>query len=218
VLLTGTSVGQVLLGATSLIFPTTAIPNQSAEQPVTITNDTGVALTKISVTPPANFKVIKNNCPASLAERNSCTLQVVFDPTSVGAFTKVQLKIKDSFGTQTVVLTATGTGSVAANPASVTFAKTNVGSQSSKLITLTNYTGTALTIGKFSTSNAVFGINSNTCQKSPVAARASCSVKVTFAPRAHSATAITGNLIITDNFKGHTTPSPQTVLLRGTTN
>jgi hypothetical protein len=119
--------------------------------------------------------------------------------------------VSGSLSNQTTLsLTVTASGPIASlSPASLTFAKTVVGATSKpQTVTLTNTGVSTLNIASIAPSGD-FAIQSTTCG-STLAAKAKCTVKVTFTPTQTGAR--TGTLTFTDNAPN----SPQTVALSGT--
>ena len=148
-----------------------------------------------------------NTC-ASIAPGASCTVSVSFTPTTVGSVSGT-LTIADDAGTQTVMLTGTGSAPVTFSSSSVNFGTVAVGNTSAtKTVTLTNRGNASLNFASVVTS-AGFAVVSNTCGTS-ISARASCTVGLTFSPTAIGAA--TGTLTFTDT----AATSPQTVNLTGT--
>ncbi len=118
--------------------------------------------------------------------------------------------------TQTAMLNLTvtggsGGGTVTLTPGSLVWGNVVVGvAGAPKNVTLKNGGSTALTITKISaTGDFGLGTSAKPCV-SPLAAGASCMIKVTFTPTELGA--LTGTLSVTDNATG----SPQTVSLSGT--
>jgi len=142
----------------------------------------------------------------------SCTITVTFTPTkSHGITGSVKVTDNATGSPQTVALSGTGTY-VILTPASMNFGTVKVGQKSTpQVATFTNTANFTLTI----TSLTIKGTNSgdfsqtNTCQPS-VAPGASCTITVTFKPKASGVR--TGNVSVVDGGGG----SPQTVALTGT--
>jgi hypothetical protein len=110
--LTGTGVaGSATLTPASFNFGNQGQGTSSAPQPFTLTNNTGSALTSITVsltgTNPGDFSQT-NNCGTSLANNASCTINVTFTPAALGS-RSATLTVNDSAGSQTSGLSGTGT-------------------------------------------------------------------------------------------------------------
>jgi hypothetical protein len=214
---------QVVEGTTAVLSPASinfgneAVGMASAPQTLTLTNTgagvlgiSGIALTGINAVDFAET----NTCGATLGAGSSCTISVTFTPTATG-LRSASLTVTDDAigGTQSAALSGVGvTPAVSLSPTSLTFGTQLIRTTSAaQVLTLTN-TGTAtLTI----TSLIFTGINpadfaqTNTCGAS-VSPGASCTITVTFAPRAINLR--TASLSVADNATG----SPQTVSVKGT--
>ncbi len=92
----------------SLGFGAVTVGVTSASMPVVLTNNQAVSLTITSVTASGDFAQT-NNCPAVLAGGGSCTINVTFTPTIVGARTgKVTINDNANNSPQTASLTGSG--------------------------------------------------------------------------------------------------------------
>jgi hypothetical protein len=195
---------------TSLSFGAQALATTSATRTVTVTNSgTGAANLSSITTGNADFAIQSNSCGASLAIGGSCTVGVSFTPSAAGSRSGSL-----SFG-GLIAVPLTGTGQVtgpalAAAPASLSFGSVTAGIISAaQTITLSN-PGTATTsLTGITSTSAEFAIQSNTCGAS-LAAGASCTVGVSFAPSASGAR--TGALNAASSAPG----SPLAVALAGT--
>jgi hypothetical protein len=186
------------LSATALSFPNTIVGQLSsiaAAQSVTLTNSGGVELTSISISIPASQPFVEtNNCTANLSAHSSCTIEVQFKPSAVGAASGV-MTVKDSLHTQTVTLSGKGLQPPAftVSPASLVFKTQLLGQASSpQTITFTNTGGAVMSgIGldvanpssscvKRSSSVDCFALSANTC--ATLAPGATCSARVVFTP------------------------------------
>jgi len=210
VTLTGT--GQSALAAltpTSLAFSSAAVGTTSAAQTVTLTNQgtARLSITNIAVT---GDYAQTNNCSSTLAASASCTINVTFTPTATGSRSGTLAVSDSSAGSpQTVTLSGTGLSAVAAlTPSNLAFSSAPIGTTSAaQTVTLTNQGNASLSISKVSVTGNF--AQTNNCS-STLAAAASCTVSVTFAPKA--AGSLTGTVTITDSVSG----SPQTATLIGT--
>jgi len=176
------------LTPTNADFDTVNTGSSSSAKTFTLANAGNGALTIASVgisgTNAASFTIGSNSCGSTLAAGASCTIAVTFTPTAAGA-ASATLSVYDAVGTQSASLTGTGAAARATlTPASADFGSVNTGSLSAKTFTLANAGNAALTITSVSiagTNAASFTIGSNSCG-STLAAGASCTVTVTFAP------------------------------------
>lgn len=100
----------------SLTFSNQAVGTQSAPQPITITNLATSPLAISMITPPSGFTQA-NDCPASLANGSSCTIQVAFSPSTGGSQSGV-LKITTASTTFTLPVALSGSASGGTPPTS----------------------------------------------------------------------------------------------------
>jgi hypothetical protein len=194
-----------------LTFPTQIVFTSSKAQVVTLTN-TGLGLLTIaSITANGPFSET-NTCGSSINPGASCTISVIFMPTTSGVITG-SVSITDNAPGSPQLMTLKGTGTyIQLAPISVNFGNQPVGTTSlAKKITLTNKGSVAVNISSI----AITGLNAgdfaetNTCGRS-IAAGGSCFIKVTFTPTTTGLR--TASVSISDNGGG----SPQKVSLSGT--
>ena len=211
--------GTVTVNPTSISFPDTVDGSSSAAQTVTFSNSSSTAASLsaagLSGANAGDFQIASNSCGASLAAAASCTISVVFKPTSSGSRTAT-LGLTANGTSLLVSLSGMGTdsgaGSVSVSPGSVTFASVAIGSTSSpKSVTLSNggtsvlnITGIAIT----GANSSDFAITGKTCGATLIAS-SSCSVTMTFTPSASGVR--TATLVFTDSAGS----SPQTATLSG---
>lgn len=169
----------------------------------------------------ANGFAQTNNCPIApsfLAPTQSCTINITFTPPAAGPGNDTLTITDDAAGSpQTIPLTGVGQpagpiATLAPSPLNFTPAQLVGTTSAAKPVTLTNTGTTLLTISSIGLTgpNAnEFALVSNTCGAS-LAANASCTVNLTFAPTAAATSA--ASLSVTDNAPG----SPQTVPITGT--
>jgi hypothetical protein len=199
-----------------LSFGNQAVDTTSAAQKVTLTS-TGTANLNISsitiVGANAGNFAETNNCPASLAPTANCTISVTYTPSILGAETaSLSVSGVATNSPQTVSLSGTGIAQANVFPTSWAFGSQSVGGKcDTKKVTLTNNLLTALPIGSITFSGADPGdfSQTNTCGKS-LAAKAQCTISVTFIPRAK------GSRSATMNVNDSANNTPQTVALTGT--
>lgn len=215
----GTAV--VDLSATSLSFADQTAGSASAAKTVTITNGGTSALTLTSIALSSGETddfTLSKTCGTSLAAKASCTLSITFKPVSAGS-KSATLAITDNATGSPQKIALSGTGTSASGSAAITLSATTLafGSQSAgtassaKAVTVTNSGTATLTL----TSIAVTGaesddFSSTTSCGSSLAAKASCTVSVTFKPVSKGSKS--ASLSIADNASG----SPQKVALSGT--
>ena len=123
--LTGTGVSQpfVTLNPASLTFANQTVDTASPYQTVTVGNSAKTSLTLSS--PPftisSNFAQT-NNCPTSLAQNATCTVNIAFLPTQNGAFTGQMYVNSNTSGLATTFVTLSGNGVVGAPTLTLTSA------------------------------------------------------------------------------------------------
>jgi hypothetical protein len=92
----------------SVAFGSVTVGSPSASMPVVLTNNQAVSLTINTITASGDFAQT-NACPASLASGLSCTINVTFTPTVLGARTgKITINDDANNSPQTAFLTGTG--------------------------------------------------------------------------------------------------------------
>jgi hypothetical protein len=184
-----------LLSATYTVSPTSlAFGNEitnvaSASQSITVTNTGAVPLPITSITySTAGSQPFSqtNSCGTSVAVGATCTINVVFNPASVGPATAtLSVNAGGGAGTQTVALGGTGIAATyTATPTSVAFGNqlTNVASAPTS-VTVTNTGAVALPITSItlSTAGSQPFSQTNTCGTS-VAVGTNCTISVVFDP------------------------------------
>ncbi len=222
-----------LVGPPSLDFGTQPInAAENSVQTITVTNSGTQGLVLAGESGPATsaFRLDGSTCPFSgtaLSAGSSCTIQIMFAPTSAGTF-QDQISIQDnsdlqSAAVQTVSLTGTGTPPapvVQFQPTAMalSFGTVSVGMTSSpQTVTLSNVGSAALSVTGITlegANSADFSIESSvtTCPVAggTVAIGAHCAVGIQLSPQS-AGTSKTASLIFSDNAGN----SPQTVSLTG---
>ena len=205
----GTTTGAPVVKAspTSLSFTAKqAVGTTSASKSVTLKNS-GTATATISIHASGDFGE-NDNCSA-LGVGASCTLNVTFTPTIVGAVSGA-ITITDNAlnSPQIVSLTGTGEAPIVFSPTTVAFGSVAVGSSSTKTMTLTNDQNKTLNFTYSASGNYTAGGTLTTCGAS-LGAGLTCTIAVTFAPLATAT--INGVLTIADDAAF----SPQEAVLTG---
>ncbi len=207
--LTGTGDLPLSLSAPTLAFGTVTVGHTSASKTVTLTNNQTTSLT-FSFAASGNYAVSSSGttCGASLASKAKCNVAVTFTPTANGSINGA-LTITDStgFSPQLVGLSGTGSGGGTAaltfTPTSLSFGTEAVGTTSAaKSLTVKNSGTTSVTLSSLATSGDFSAVGSGTkpCTANlALAAAASCTLSVTFAPAIGASGAVNGAVIITDN-------------------
>lgn len=207
--LTGTVTGSVQVTVTPSALNFTTTPGLTpAPQVVTITNSGAAVLSLGLIAVSGNNSVAFSpvgTCNSSLAVGASCTVTITFIGTTAGSYAAT-LTVNDnaSPGMQTVILTGTvttgalGVPIATLTPTSLTYTATTGTTSAVQTTTLTNSGTAALSIASFGISGAnssSFLQGASTCGSS-LAAGASCTIAVTFAPS--SAGTFTATLSVTD--------------------
>jgi hypothetical protein len=221
VALTGTGSGgpAVSLNPASVQFGNQAVGAKSATQSVIITNtgnsSLGIYGIALAGANGGDFSIASSTCAGSLNAAASCTISLAFLPAVPGA-RNATLVLTDSAGNspQSVALAGTGVApSLSVSPATISLGSVVLGTKSAaQTVTLSNTS----TVSALINGVALAGVNSpdfsiaaNTCA-STLAAGASCSVSLVFAPGDLGARAAV--LTFTDSAGN----SPQSVALSGT--
>lgn len=196
--------------STSLTFPPTQVGSTSAPLSITINNTgtIGLEINPIGVT--GDFSE-NDNCHTStgIAAGQSCTINVVFMPTTTGTRTgQFVVNSNDAAGPTTVNLSGIGgVPVVSLSSTSLAFGNQPLNTTSSpQQVTLTNTGNAPLSITGIAASGDF--AQSNNCSGT-VNAGAGCTITVTFTPTALGAR--NGAVTITDD----ATDSPQNVSLSG---
>ncbi len=191
---------------TSLSFGTQTVGTTSAAQTVTVTNTGNAALAVSRVSASTGWVETDVCAGVMVAPGATCTVQVLFAPSTAGAQTgTLQVYGNVLGGYASVALTGNGTGmaTVLLSPASVTFADTVVKANSAaQTVTVTNNGSLAATL-QMPMVTGDFQLAASTCA-STLAPAASCALSVTFAPTASGLR--TGLLQVIDNTGTHTVP------------
>jgi hypothetical protein len=206
--------------STLVDFGSYTIGTVSSVKTVTLTNTGTSSLTVSSYTTSGDYSVSVlstdscNSLPAALAVNGTCTFQILFSPTSLG--TRLgNVTINDGQGTQVVSLTGVGLApAVSLSPATLSFGSVTVGntSQLTDNILLDGGATGSLTVSSAVISGNYTLVNNCTGSVSP---GSGCSLSVTFAPTAATATnASTGTVVI--GYTIGTTPGQLVLQLEGT--
>jgi hypothetical protein len=179
----GTPETTMVLTPLRLDFGSVRIAQTSPVQYVTVANTatTTAGMKPLSISGP--FRISANTCSSSLAANTSCTVGVVFSPTTSGAASGSLLATDDA-GTQTALLSGNGqTGPTdALSASSLTFGAQPIGTTSStQQVTVTNSGDSALTNIKVQVTGD-FAVT-NLCGTS-LPGRSTCALQVVYSPTA----------------------------------
>lgn len=195
----------------ALTFAAQVLNTTSATQAVTLTNNSGAAVSINSIATSANFAQT-NTCGSTLGAGAACTINVSFTPTVSGTITGA-LTISDSgiSSPRLVALTGSGSTPLTLSPTTLSFGTVAVGSSSAaKTVTLTNNLSTTLNLTLSTSGNYTFvGSGTSPCGAT-LLGKKKCTVSVTFSPKVSGS--LNGALTITHNAAF----SPQVVTTSGT--
>ena len=197
---TGTAVAAlpvVSMSPTSLAFASQAVGTTSTSQAVTLSNSGTAALSMTSIAASGDFAQT-NTCGASLAVNASCSILVMFTPSSSGIRTGAISFTDNAAGSpQQVMLSGTATSAtLQAGASSLTFASITAGTSSTQTVVITNSGTASATIQTITTGNAAYTVTGATLPAT-VAAGGSLTLTVKFAPTA--AGSFSGTLAIQSN-------------------
>ena len=171
---------------------------------VTLTNEGSAALNITSITASGDFQQT-NTCGTSVAGGGgACTIQIVFDPASVG-FQTDQIAITDNLGTQGITVTGNGVltgGSLLFTPTKLTFSAQTIGNTSqTQTALLVNNGNQAVTITNIG-ATAGFAETNNCGPNFPTVPATlnvgqSCTIYVSFTPT--NTGSVTGSVNVTSN-------------------
>ena len=182
-----TAPGTLALAPASLSFGSIITGTSSAAKPIAVTNSGGVAIPVGTATVAGDYQIQANSCPASLAPQASCTLQIVFSPTT-GSDRPGLLTLSGSgAGSQvTAMLDGTGVlpGALSLSTSLLNYGSLVLGTTSApQPLMMTNSGGSYLTLQAPVLSSAEYQISASTCG-STLNVGASCTLSITFHPSA----------------------------------
>jgi hypothetical protein len=199
------------LSAASLDLGSATVGTNATAKTLTVTNSGQAALNLSSIalsgTNAAAFSTSGGCSTATaLAAGTSCTLNLSFSPTSVGAQSaSLVLQSNASNGAQTVSLAGNGTAVPAPiasrSPATLGFGNVTINTAAvTQLVTVTNSGDAAMAIGALTISgSSAFSVSAagTTCASTLAAGGASCNIVVAYSPT--QAVADSANLNISSN-------------------
>ena len=195
----GAASGQLSLSPTSLSFGSVLIgSNQS--QPATLTNvgNSSATISQATVTG-AGLSVSGLSLPLTLAVGQSANFNVVFAPQASGPVTGNIAIVSDAINSPLNLPVSGGglaQGSLAANPSSISFSNVVVGNNQSVSETLTNSSGSSVTITQAVATGAGFSVSGLNLPVT-LAGGQGTTFNVVFTPQ--SAGNVSGNLAIASN-------------------
>ena len=182
------AISALKLSAASLNLGSVMVASTSASKTVKLTSSGTVSLNLTGIAASGDYAQT-NNCPKSLAPAASCTVTITFTPSVAGSIAG-GLTVTDnaSNSPQVVSLTGTGVNVVSLAPASLTFPTVTVAATSaSQTITLTNNSSSSVSLS-FAPSADFTAVGNGTAPCGiTLAAKAQCTVAVTFTPSQNGA-------------------------------
>ena len=210
----------VFTAPTAVNFGNQTINTSSPAQTVQLANLTTNTLTISGIsftgTNSTDFTQGATTCGTTLAVRATCTIGIIFKPTTAASESAVlNIADSDTSSPQTVPLTGTGTpvpSLISLTPATLTFNNQNITTTSTpQTATLTNNSASALTgIAISITGASASSFAQTTTCGTTLAVGANCGINVTFTPP------VTGAATATLSVADSDPSSPQTVALSGT--
>ena len=220
-LINGASFPLASVSPAALNFGNQNVGTTSASQTATLRNTGNGILTisSISILGTGGDYTQTNNCGSQLTPaggaKDNCTITVTFAPSAAGSRPdSIQIVDSSANSPQAIALSGSGVavqGTLQFSSTTLAFGDQAVGSTSTaKTLTLTNgSSANSLTISSFTVSNGFK--QTNNCPVSPatLAANASCTIQVTFAPTA------AGSAVSSLTVTAVAANSPQSVALTG---
>jgi hypothetical protein len=193
----------------TLSFGTVTVGDTTLAKTVTLTNNESGTLS-FSFSASGNYSInsTDTSCGNGLASKAKCNIAVTFTPTANGSISgAVTITDAAGFSPQLIQLSGTGSGGSTApltfSPANLSFATQAAGSTSpAKSLTVKNTSTGSVTLSSIATTGdfSAAGAGSKPCSASlQLAANASCTLGVTFAPALGASGAISGAVVLTDN-------------------
>ena len=192
---TGSVSAGLSVSPAQMTFAEAVLGQASAAQTATITNTSSVSASGLTVGTTAPFSLTQNTCGTTIAAGASCSVSVVFTPTSTGTVTGALTVSSSTLSQVSTILMGTAglIGQVQAVPSLLSFPTTGVSTTSpAQTVTLSNTSAVTLTALSLSASSG-FQIATNSCPAS-LDPGASCTAAVVFAPT--SAGQQTGNVTV----------------------
>ena len=169
--------GQPTLTPASADFGTEYLGFTTAPKTFTWTNNSIFPVSITSAAATGDFAVTSSNC-SNVAPSASCSITVVYRPTTVGPTTGT-LTVQSNSGSLTASLTGIGAQSLSVSSTALTFPNTDVGATAVQNLVLTNSAPGAVPLSGLGVTGDFF--LAGNCG-STLAAGASCTIQVTFKP------------------------------------
>jgi hypothetical protein len=184
--LTGTGEAPVTTSPSSLSFTGGTIGTLSAAKTFKITNNSSGSINVTAITASSDYVISTGTClTTAIGHAKYCTVSVQVQPTSATDDGAIIITDNAPGGLPLVVaLSSTATGGpttpISLSKTSLTFKAVTGGTSAAQTITVTNTSGSTLTLGSISASSD-YAIVNNTCGSS-LAAGGTCTFGITFDP------------------------------------
>ncbi len=176
----------------SLDFGTGQTGDSHASSPITLSNNGNVAASGLTLAAPAGYAVTSSNCDSALAAGASCSFTVTWTPTAVTTYAgAVTAATSSGIAQNSLAVTGTARAPSATVTGALAFGSVVTGRSGTQTAQLTNTGIGVLTLtppGAAQLTGAGFSIAGTSCGTT-LAAGASCTVDVSFAPAAAGAAA-----------------------------
>ena len=200
---TGAVAATDTLSASSLVFSSTPVGQESSPSIVTLSNTGDMPLNAITAAASPGFRG-SDTCGGSLGAHAVCSISVVFAPTTAGPVDGT-LTVTDANRSQTVTLSGTALAAPAfrVSPTQVAFEAVPAGQTSAPVtLAITNSGGAPMSNIGFQISGPAassFSWSQNTCG-AVLQSGSSCALQLTFAPA--QAGQLTATLVISSSTRG----------------
>jgi hypothetical protein len=174
----------IIISPSQMSFLQPKLGQSTAAQSATISNTTNLIASGLTIATSNSFSLSQNTCGSTLGPGSSCSIGVIFTPTSNGVANGTLVVSSVTLpGAATAVLVGIGgaAGSLQVQPGALAFPLTGVGLTSTPiLVTLINNGTVAISDLELSTSTG-FQVSLSTCGASLEVA-ATCTAQIAFAP------------------------------------
>jgi RHS repeat-associated protein len=195
----GVTPAQLVLSPATGGFGSVPLGASSAQQAFTVTNSGGLPSGAVSVsTATSDFTVVSDGCTGNpIAPGGTCEVDVAFAPAVAGSASSTLTATASPGGAAQTTLSGTGLapGKLTVTPASGDFGAVAVGSTSAATTFTVKNTGDLATGTLATATTGDFTFGTDTCVGTALAAGASCTIDVAFAPTTPGAA--TGSVTVT---------------------
>jgi large repetitive protein len=189
VVLTGTGTAPVTASPTSLAFGSVPIGALSAAKTFRITNQTSGSINVTAITGSSDYVINAGSClTAAIAPKKYCTVSAQVQPTAANDNGAIVITHNAPGGMPLVVaLSASGSGIANAplslSGTSLAFKTATGGTSAVQNVTVTNTSGSAVTMGAITASSDYSETNTCPTSGSSLAAGGTCTISITFTPQ-----------------------------------